>query len=88
MVLHLPFLASNWNVKMLVLEERGKQEYPEKTSQNKRGNQQQAQPTYIQLFQEWFSEKVHATTPKGLVGGFDFTVFQKKFKQWHKWPRT
>ena len=39
MVLHLPFLVSNWNVKMLVLEERGKLEYPEKNlSEQERAN--------------------------------------------------
>ena len=27
------------------------------------------------------SDKVHATTPKGLVGGFEFTVFLKKFER-------
>ena len=29
----------------------------------------------IQLFRERLSEKVHATIPKGIVGGFQFTVF-------------
>ena len=33
---------------------------------------------YIQLFRERLSDKVHATTPKGIVGGFKFTFFQKK----------
>ena len=28
----------------------------------------------IQLFQERLSEKVHATIPKGIAGGFEFTV--------------
>ena len=28
---------------------------------------------YIQLFRERLSEKVHATIPKGIVGGFEFT---------------
>ena len=28
----------------------------------------------IQLFRERLSEKVHATIPKGIVGGFKFTV--------------
>ena len=35
----------------------------------------------IQLFQERLSEKVHATIPKGNVGGFKFTVFLKKFER-------
>ena len=29
---------------------------------------------YIQLFRERLSEKVQATIPKGIVGGFKFTV--------------
>ena len=29
---------------------------------------------YIQLFRERLSEKVHATIPKGILGGFKFTV--------------
>ena len=32
----------------------------------------------IQLFRERLSEKVHATIPKGIVGGFEFTVLQRK----------
>ena len=35
----------------------------------------------IQLFRERLSEKVHATIPKGFVGGFEFTVLQKKFER-------
>ena len=27
------------------------------------------------------SEKVHATIPKGIVGGFEFTVFQRSLKE-------
>ena len=41
-----------------------------------------------QLFREWLSEKLYATIPKGFLGVFDFTVFQKNFKQWYKRPRT
>ena len=40
----------------------------------------------IQLFQERLSEKVHATIPKGIVGDFEFTVFQRSFKEWHERP--
>ena len=40
----------------------------------------------IQLFQERLSEKVHGTIPKGLVGGFEFTVLQRILKEWHKKP--
>ena len=35
----------------------------------------------IQRFQERLSDKVHATTPKGIVGGFEFTVFQRNLKE-------
>ena len=35
----------------------------------------------IQLFQERLSEKVHATIPKGIVGDFEFTFFQKKYQR-------
>ena len=31
----------------------------------------------IQLFRERLREKVHTTIPKGIVGGFEFTVLQK-----------
>ena len=42
----------------------------------------------IQLFQERLSEKVHATIPKGIVGDFEFTIFQRNFKEWHEKPWT
>ena len=35
----------------------------------------------IQLFRERLSEKVHATIPKGIVGGFEFTCSSKKFER-------
>ena len=38
----------------------------------------------IQLFRERLSDKVHATTPKGIVGGFEFTVFQRNLKEWQE----
>ena len=38
-------------------------------------------PSHIQLFQERLSEKVQATIPKGIVGDFEFTVFQNKFQR-------
>ena len=41
-----------------------------------------------QLFLERLSEKVHATIPKGIVGGFVFTVFQRNLKEWHERPWT
>ena len=34
----------------------------------------------IHLFRERFSEKVHATIPKGILGGFEFTVLQRNLK--------
>ena len=37
----------------------------------------------IQLFRERLSEKVHATIPKGIVGGFECTVLQRNLKKWH-----
>ena len=36
---------------------------------------------HIQLFREMLSEKVHATSPKGIVGGFEFTVLQRNLKE-------
>ena len=39
---------------------------------------------WIQLFRERLSEKVHATIPKGIVGGFEFAVLQRNLKEWHK----
>ena len=37
---------SNWSLEMLVFEERGKPEYPEKNLSSREENQQQTQPTY------------------------------------------
>ena len=36
---------------------------------------------FIQVFRERLSEKVHATIPTGIVGGFDCTVYQKKIER-------
>ena len=30
------------------------------------------------------SENVHATIPKGIVDGFEFTVLQRNLKGWHE----
>ena len=38
-------------------------------------------PFNIQLFRERLSGKVHATIPKGIVGGFEFTVLQRNLKK-------
>ena len=35
----------------------------------------------IQLFQERLSGKVHATILKGIVGGFEFSFFQRNLKE-------
>ena len=35
----------------------------------------------IQLFRERLSEKAHATIPKGIVGGFEFSVLQRNLKE-------
>ena len=35
----------------------------------------------IQLFRERLSEKMHATIPKGIVGGFEFSVLQRNLKE-------
>ena len=31
-----------------------------------------------------YFEKVHATIPKGIVSGFEFTVVQRNLKEWHE----
>ena len=33
-----------------------------------------------------YFEKVHATIPKGIVSGFEFTVVQRNLKEWHERP--
>ena len=38
---------------------------------------------YLQLFRERLSEKVHATIPKGIVGGLECTVLQRNLKECH-----
>ena len=37
---------------------------------------------YIWIFRERLSEKVHATIPKDVVGGFEFTFLKKNLKEW------
>ena len=39
-------------------------------------------------FRERLSEEVHATIPKGVVGGFEFTVLQINLKEWQERPWT
>ena len=31
---------------------------------------------------------MHATIPKGIVGGFEFTILQRNLQEWHKRPWT
>ena len=40
----------------------------------------------IQRFRESLSEKVHASIPKVIVGGSEFTVLQRNLKDWHERP--
>ena len=42
----------------------------------------------MQLFRERLSGKVHATIPKGIVGGFEGTVLQRNLKECYERPRT
>ena len=35
----------------------------------------------LQLFRERLSEKVHATIPKSIMGGFEFSVLQRNLKE-------
>ena len=60
-VLHLPDSWLNWNLEMLVSEERGKPEYPKKNLSEQRREQQQTQPTYGVDPEIW--------TPATMVGG-------------------
>ena len=46
--------------------------------------QREDQKPTIQLFRERLSEKVHVTTLEGIVGGFEFTVLQRNFKELHE----
>ena len=39
---------------------------------------------YIQLFRERLSEKVQATIPKGIVGGFVCPVLRRNLKEWQR----
>ena len=44
--------------------------------------------SHIWLFRERWLFEVHATTPKGIVGGFELTVFQRNLKEWQEGPWT
>ena len=39
-------------------------------------------------FEKGCREKVHERIPKGIVGGFEFHVRQRNFKEWHERPWT
>ena len=39
---------------------------------------------HIQLFRKRLSKKVHATIPKGIVGGFESTVLRRSLKEWYE----
>ena len=41
-----------------------------------------------QLFRDRLSEKEHATIPKGIMGGFGFSVLRRNLKHWHERPWT
>ena len=43
---------------------------------------------FYQLFRERLSEKVHATIPKSIVGGFEFPIVPKNLKEWQEMPWT
>ena len=47
-----------------------------------------AKRSQIQLFRKRLSEKVHATIPKGIVGGFEFTLLLRNLKERHERPWT
>ena len=44
--------------------------------------------TVIQLLRERLSEKVHATIPKRIVGGFELVFLQRNLKEWYERPWT
>ena len=56
---------SNWNLGMLVFEERENQEYPEKTSRSEEENQQKTQPTSDAKFLD--SNQGHIVEASALV---------------------
>ena len=42
--------------------------------------------TIIIWLRERLSEKVHATIPNGVVGGFEFTILQRNLREWQERP--
>ena len=61
---------------------------PETNARRKSAQVSKLANYHIQLFQDRLSEKVQATIPKGIVGDFEFTVFQRNFKELHEKPWT
>ena len=55
---------SNWNLEILVFEERGKPEYPEKNLSEQGENQQQTQSTYDAGCEFNSSSKINRRHPK------------------------
>ena len=43
---------------------------------------------YTAILRNVTLEKVHATIPKGIVGGFVGTVLQRNLKEWYGRPLT
>ena len=39
-------------------------------------------------FEKGSRKNLHVTIPKGIVGGFEFTVFQRNLKEWQERPWT
>ena len=67
--LRLPDSWSNWNLEMLVFEERGRPEYPEKNFSEQREDQQQTLFAYTEP-----GGIVRRGAPLGLVAGINFIV--------------
>ena len=62
--------SSNWNLEMLVFEERRKLEYPEKTSRSNGESLQETQPTYLidgfESRSHWWEASALTTAPRSL----------------------
>ena len=62
--------SSNWNLDMLVFEEKRKPEYPEITSRSNGQSQQQTQPTYgfhgFEPRSHWWKASALTTAPLSL----------------------
>ena len=65
---------SNWNLEMLIFEEGGKPENPEKNPQSKDENQQQTQPTY------WWEASAITTAPSLLPLNLKIKLNKDKLK--------